>query len=383
MQSKTLYIMKRVGYLQIVAIFAMLLIGCGQRKFTIPQANYDVITVGEGDSLKYILNTEIPEDIQLQFLCSVIDGDTVIHEYQRFNPVIGEFEPFRTYLEPKNFREFISALPDYKKAIEAIPKLQKAYDVNRAKIRAEEAKYVKYLEDTRAWEERVKNALPIIIANNKAIYESNPYDHFERIRYEQATSIMADMSDYDGELLTKKETNEYGAEITYTYYIENGKEVKHGTYTCIANLNHVTYRPNIRQASYDLTGAESVTIDYRRGIIHGRIIYDCDLEIINNHNNSKRHETEHFVHYVYKGRLDGDINLVTRGFSYKGYALGSIARKLSATGNLTGVTELKVSDEGKYLTQLSYGTFDDGSLPIPGYAIDKPKIKLPFTLTED
>ncbi len=326
--------MKQVHYL-LIAIFAMLLVGCGPRQFTIPQAKYSVVSVGEGDSLKYVLHAEIPENIQWQLLCTVIDGDTVINEYQKFNSVIGEFEPFQTYPEPKNYHQFISALPDYKKAVEAISKLQKDYE-----------RYTKYLSDVKAWEERVKDALPAIIKNHSE-YE-NSRDHFEKIRYEQAMGIIADVSDYDGELSTKKATNEYGAEITYTYYIENGKEVKHGTYTCVANLDHVTYKPGKYpyEASYDLTGTESISVDYRRGIIHGRIIYDCDLEIVNNRNNAARHETEHYVHYLYKGRLDGDINFVTRGFSYKGYSLGSIARRLSAIGERTGITELTVSDEG-------------------------------------
>jgi hypothetical protein len=114
-----------------------LLVGCGQKTFTIPKPIFEITTVGVDDSLKYIVTLMMQETTEERLMCKTVDLDTLVLEWQRFNPTYDEFEPFRTYPEGIVYSEFIEGMTNRNELLTAIVELQRTYDAEQEILRIE------------------------------------------------------------------------------------------------------------------------------------------------------------------------------------------------------------------------------------------------------
>lgn len=149
-------------------------------------------------------------------------------------------------------------------------------------------------------------------------------------RNARIASITPDFHQPDSPIKTKSFTNSYGAKITYSYYMKDGEEVKHGKYSAKHNYNDYRWWSGWGEGWIYLNGYESFECEYRNGVMHGNWHYSRNLTKNSTFGNDRNWKLDIRVN-LYCGRLDGNFNIQNESFIYKGSASKGILSEMTIT----------------------------------------------------
>ena len=315
----------KILYATFLLSMTALIAGCGQKTFTIPKPIFEITTVGIDDSLKYIVTPTMPGTTEERLMCKTVELDTLVIEWQRFNPVLGDFESFRTYTEGIQYSEFIEGMTNKNELLSEIAELQEVYNaerevlrIERERIAAEETRWDRYREKLEA--EEIKN-IPAIKATLNSLLNNGHYIN-QRGPANYLSNLAFEFEEPTGELRTYKGKNVLGANYEYTYYVKDGQEIRHGQYRSWQEYKNYSTPYTFSMGTIWIDGEASLECEYRNGKVHGRLYYHCDAMIEWSRGLDAEHVKEDKVFYIYKDIIDGDgIQIPGR---YSDYTINSL-----------------------------------------------------------
>ena len=177
---------------------------------------------------------------------------------------------------------------------------------------------------------------------------------------------------------TKSYTSALGATITYSYYMENGMEVRHGKYTAKINYDY-TYIDGERWTGYEL-----FECNYRNGIMHGN--YKYDRQITKRYNGINRPFNLTINVNVWNSFIDGQFNFTNGEFRYQGHATHGILDNITITRLSDSKSVSASSDpDGDRSTPVELATktfpaINNQYIIIPRYGVPTENLRVPYLI---
>lgn len=194
------------------------------------------------------------------------------------------------------------------------------------------------------------------------------------------------------EIKQKTYTNKVGATVSYSFYMKDGKEVRHGKFSIKGVFNDYMFYTNTHHGYAHVTGTESYECTYRNGLIHGKVVYKRDLKYDTTfHSAGDRADKVSVSFDVYKNFLDGEFDFQNGGVRITGNAHNGFLGKITFTNfsdSDSATVESAVDGDASkpYMYQLLDSKWSEsgihvGEFFIDGVLIHPGSILLPYELS--